>query len=414
VRFLDAVRLALETIRVQKLKSFFTLAGVSIGVMFLIAIVSVVEGMNRYMEHDLVGKLVAVNSFELLNHPSVNLGDVDESQWVEWRKRPRIMEDDVHPVQDVLPPGTLSYVLSQDRLKIQSLYARPKEVDVFAVTGDYFTIKQMGVTEGRVFTTQELESGALVVVIGQDVKSKFFPTVDPIDHQIKMGGIPYTVVGIAETQGSVFGQSLDKFVIAPYRAPVHRLLNRDRGVIDAIVVQAPSPIILADATERVRQVMRTRHKLHPSQKDDFSMSTPESTLSFWTKMKVYLRAGAVLLPTIGLVVGGIVIMNIMLVAVAERTREIGIRKSLGARRSDILIQFLIESSTLSLAGAVVGILFGIGIAELVTKFSFMPVNIVQWSIWLAVAMGAGVGVCAGVYPAMRAARLDPIAALRQE
>jgi putative ABC transport system permease protein len=414
VKFLDAVRLALETIRVQKLKSFFTLAGVSIGVMFLIAIVSVVEGMNHYMEHDLVGKLVAVNSFELLNHPYVNLGDVDDAQWVEWRKRPRIIEEDVHPVQDVLPPGTLSYVLSQDRLKIQSLYARPKEVDVYAVTGDYFTIKQMGVTEGRVFTTQELESGALVVVIGQDVKSKFFPTVDPIDHQIKMGGIPYTVVGVAETQGSVFGQSLDKFVIAPYRAPVHRLLNRDRGVIDAIVVQAPSQIILADATERVRQVMRTRHKLHPSQKDDFSMSTPESTLGFWTKMKVYLRAGALLLPTIGLVVGGIVIMNIMLVAVAERTREIGIRKSLGARRSDILIQFLIESSTLSLAGAVVGILFGIGIAELVTKFSFMPVNIVPWSIWLAVAMGGGVGVCAGVYPAMRAARLDPITALRQE
>jgi putative ABC transport system permease protein len=414
VRFLDAVRLALETIRVQKLKSFFTLLGVSIGVMFLIAIVSVVEGMNRYMEHDLVGKLVAVNSFELRNRPAVNLGDVDDAQWIEWRKRPRIIEDDVHPVQDVLPPGTLSYVMSQDRLKIQSPYARPKEVDVFAVTGDYFTIKQLGVTEGRIFTAQELESGALVVVIGQDVKTKFFATVDPIDHQIKMGGIPYTVVGVAETQGSVFGQSLDKFVIAPYRAPVHRLLNRDRGVIDAIVVQAPSPIMLADAQERVRQVMRTRHKLHPSQKDNFDMSTPESALSFWTKMKVYLRAGAVLLPTIGLVVGGIVIMNIMLVAVAERTREIGIRKSLGARRRDILVQFLIESSTLSMAGAVAGILLGIGIAELITKFSFMPVNIVPWSIWLAVAMGAGVGVVAGVYPATRAARLDPITALRQE
>jgi putative ABC transport system permease protein len=414
VKLLDAVRLALDTIRVQKLKSFFTLLGVSIGVMFLIAIVAVVEGMNRYMEHDLVGKLVAVNSFELRNRPYVNIGDVDDAQWVEWRKRPRIIEDDVHPVQDVLPPGTLSYVVSQDQLKIQSLYARPKQVDVFAVTGDFFTIKQMGVTEGRVFTAQELESGALVVVVGQDVKTRFFPNIDPIDHQIKMGGIPYTVVGVAETQGSVFGQSLDKFVIAPYRAPVHRLLNRDRGVIDAIVVQAPSPIILADATERVRQVMRTRHKLHPSQKDDFSMSTPESTLGFWTKMKVYLRAGALLLPTIGLVVGGIVIMNIMLVAVAERTREIGIRKSLGARRRDILVQFLIESSTLSMAGALAGILFGVTIAELVTKFTFMPVNIVPWSIWLAVAMGAGVGVCAGVYPAMRAARLDPITALRQE
>jgi putative ABC transport system permease protein len=414
VRLLDALRLALDTIRVQKLKSFFTLLGVSIGVMFLIAIVSVVEGMNRYMEHDLVGKLVAVNSFELQNHPYVNIGEVDDEQWVEWRKRPRIIEDDVHPVQDVLPPGTLSYVISEDHLKIESMFARPKEVTVQAVTGDFFTIKQMAVTEGRVFTAQELESGALVVVIGQDVKTRFFPNVDPIDHQIKMGGVPYTVVGVAETQGSIFGQSLDKFVIAPYRAPVHRLLNRDRGVIDAIVVQAPSPIILADATERVRQVMRTRHKLHPSQKDDFSMSTPESTLGFWTKMKVGLRAGAVLLPSIGLVVGGIVIMNIMLVAVAERTREIGIRKSLGARRRDILMQFLIESSTLSMVGALAGILFGIAIAEMVTKVFSMPVNIVPWSIWLAVAMGGGVGVCAGVYPAMRAARLDPIAALRQE
>jgi putative ABC transport system permease protein len=414
VRFLDAVRLALDTIRVQKLKSFFTLLGVAIGVMFLIAIVSVVEGMNRYMEHDLVGKLVAINSFELRNHPSVNLGDVDDATWIEWRKRPRIMEEDIHPVQDALPPGTLSYVLSEDNLRIQSPYARPKEVHVFAVTGDYFTIKQMAVTEGRVFTPQEIESGALVVVIGQDVKTRFFPALDPIDHQIKMGGIPYTVVGVAETQGSVFGQSLDKFVIAPYRAPVHRLLNRDRGVIDAIVVQSPSQIMLADATERVRQVMRTRHKLHPVQQDDFSMETPESTLGFWNKMKVYLRAGAVLLPAIGLVVGGIVIMNIMLVAVAERTREIGIRKSLGARRRDILAQFLIESSTLSMIGAVTGILLGVVIAEGVTKFSFMPVNIVPWSIWLAVIMGAGVGVCAGVYPALRAARLDPIAALRQE
>src|SRR5271170_7939073 len=158
MKFLDAVRLALDTIRVQKLKSFFTLLGVSIGVMFLIAIVSVVEGMNRYMEHDLVGKLVAVNSFALHNHQYVTLGDVDDATWVEWRKRPRIMEDDIHPVQDVLPPGTLSYVISQDRLRIQSLYARPKEVDDDAVTGDYFAMTKMGVTEERVFTEQELES----------------------------------------------------------------------------------------------------------------------------------------------------------------------------------------------------------------------------------------------------------------
>ena len=245
-----------------------------------------------------------------------------------------------------------------------------------------------------------------MVVIGQDVKSKFFPNVDPIDHQINMGGIPYTVVGMPRPRVCLWPEPR-QVRHRPLPAPVHRLLNRDKGVIDGIIVQAPSPIILADATERVRQVMRTRHKLHPAQADDFSMETPESTLGFWNKMKVYLRAGAVLLPAIGLVVGGIVIMNIMLVAVSERTREIGIRKSLGARRGDILIQFLIESSTLSVVGAVIGILLGVAIAEGVTKFSFMPVNIVPWSIWLAIIMGGGVGVCAGVYPAMRASNSTP-------
>jgi len=387
---------------------------VTIGVMFLIAIISVVEGMNRYMEHDFIGKLVAINSFELRHHPYFAAGDVTPAQWNEWNHRPRVKEDDLHPVVDVLPPGTSWYMMSEDNLEIQSQYARPKTAFVDAVTGQYFTIKQMGITEGRPFTDQELETGALVVVVGQDVKKHFFPTVSPIGHWVKMGGIPYTVVGVAEPQGSTFGFSLDKFVIAPYRSPVHRLLNRDRGVVDGIIVQAANQTILTDAMERVRQVMRVRRHLHPGQPDNFSLTTPESSLSFWQKIKVILRLAAVLLPSIGLVVGGIVIMNIMLVAVAERTREIGVRKSLGARRRDIAAQFLIESSTLSLIGAILGIGLGAVLALAVTKFSPLPVNIVPWSIALAVTLGGGVGIVAGVYPATRAARLDPIAALRQE
>jgi putative ABC transport system permease protein len=414
MRFVDAVRLALEQIRVQKLKSFFTITGVTIGVMFLIAIISVVEGMNRYMEHDFVGKLVAINSFELRHHPYFNAGDVTPAQWSEWNHRPRIKEDDLHPVVDALPPGTNWYMISTDNLEIQSQYARPKTSMVEAVTGQYFAIKQLGVTEGRPFTDQELESGALVVVIGQDVKKHFFPTVSPLGHWIKMGGVPYTVVGVAEPQGSTFGFSLDKFVTAPYRSPVHRLLNRDRGVVDGIIVQAVNQTVQTDAMERVRQVMRVRHHLHPGQPDNFSLTTPESSLTFWQKIRVILRLAALLLPSIGLVVGGIVIMNIMLVAVAERTREIGVRKSLGARRRDILAQFLIESSTLSFIGAIIGIALGAGLALAVTKLSPLPVNIVPWSIALAVTLGGGVGIVAGVYPATRAARLDPIAALRQE
>ncbi len=412
--WLEAFRLALQQIRVQKLKSFFTLLGVTIGVMFLIAVVAVVEGMGQYMEHDLIGKLMAVHSFELRSFPDINIGDEDEGTWIEYTHRPRITEEDLHPVVDALPPGTRWYLFSQDRLVVQSSYAAPRRVDVYAVTGDYFNIKSLGVVSGRVFTDQELESGSLVAVIGQDIKSHFFPTVDPMGHTIRMGGIPYTIVGIAEKQGSVFGQSLDRFVIAPYRAPVHRLLNRERGVVDAIVVQAVSDQVMADAQERVRQVMRTRHHLRPAQKDNFSEQTPASALAFWQKIQSYLVFAAIVLPAIGLVVGAIVIMNIMLVAVAERTREIGIRKSLGARRSDILAQFLIEAGTLSTLGAVVGIGLGVLVAFVVRHTTFMPVYIVPWSIGVAVAVGAGVGIISGVYPASRAARLDPITALRQE
>src|SRR5215469_5192676 len=412
--WLEAFRLALQQIRAQKLKSFFTLLGVTIGVMFLIAVIAVVEGMGRYMEHDLVGKLMAVHAFELRTFPDINIGDEDDATWFEYMHRRRITEDDLHPVVNALPPGTRWYMLATSRLAIQSQYASPRRVEINAVTGDYFNIKGLGVVSGRTFTDQELESGSLVVVVGQDIKTHFFPTVDPIGHAIRMGGIPYTIVGIAEKQGSIFGQSLDQFVIAPYRSPVHRLLNPKRGQIDAIVVQAVNDQVMMDAQEQVRQVMRTRRHLHPSQKDDFSEQTPASALAFWQQIQQYLVFAAIVLPAIGLVVGAIVIMNIMLVAVAERTREIGIRKSLGARRSDILAQFLIEAATLSTIGSVVGIGLGLLIAFIVRHATFMPVYIVPWSIGVAVAVGAGVGIISGVYPASRAARLDPIAALRQE
>ena len=208
--------------------------------------------------------------------------------------------------------------------------------------------------------------------------------------------------------------SWDNFVVAPYETPVKRLLNRRKGIIDAIVVQAPSAQMITPLQEVVRQTMRTRHKLRPGQKDDFSITTSESALAFWNKLKGYLVIAGVALPAIGLVVGAIVIMNIMLVAVAERTREIGIRKSLGAKRRDILAQFLVESATLSTVGAVLGIGAGLGIAQLIAAVSPLPADVAPWSIVVGVVLGAGVGIVAGVYPASRASRLDPITALRAE
>ena len=410
----EAVRLALSTIRVQKLKSFFTLLGVTIGVMFLIAVVSIVEGMGTYMEKDLVGKLIGVNTFELRHRPYINIGDVDETEWRSWRTRPRITEEDIGPVTAVLPEGTRWYVESTDRLQLESKYGRPTFATVYAVTGQYFAVKNMAASKGRLLNQVDHLQASQVIVVGQDVADHFFPDLDPIGRQLRIGKVPYTVVGVAEKQGKSFGQSFDQFVVAPYETPVKRLLNRQKGVIDAITVQAPSAQMIQPLQELVRQVMRTRHKLRPAQKDNFALTTSESALAFWNKLKGYLVMAGVVLPAIGLVVGAIVIMNIMLVAVAERTREIGIRKALGAKRRDIMSQFLVESATLSTMGAVLGIAAGLGTAKLIAAVSPLPAAVAPWSIAVAVALGAGVGIIAGVYPASRASRLDPIAALRQE
>jgi len=414
VQLLEALRLALDTLRVQKLKSFFTLLGVCIGVMFLIAVVSIVDGMGRYMEEDLVGKLIGINTFELRHRPNINIGDVDASVWEEYRRRPRILESDVEPVVEALPDGSRWAMYAEDNLRIESAYSRPRNGHVFAVDGDWFEIKKLDVTSGRRFTQQEVLLGDDVVILGPELVKRLFPTLDPIGRPVKIGGLPYQVVGVGESLGSAFGISFDNYVVAPFRAPLHRLLNRQPKVIDAVVVQTKNAAMLREAQERVRAVMRARHKLHPGQKDNFTMQTADSALEFWNKIRRYLVLAGIALPAIGLVVGAIVIMNIMLVAVAERTREIGIRKALGARRRDILAQFLIESATLSTLGAAFGIALGAGIATLVSATTPMPTAVAPWSVAVGVILGAGVGIVAGVYPASRASLLDPIAALRQE
>ncbi len=411
--FIDAVRLALAQIRVQKLKSFFTLLGVTIGVMFLIAVVSIVEGMGNYMEHDFAAKLFGINTFELRRFSDFNPGNISDDMWRERERRPRIRDTDIEPVVSALPAGTLWSASGEANIQMQSPYSKPRTLNAEAVDGDYFKIRNLEVARGRLISPQELALGASVVVIGKEIADKFFPNLDPLGRQLRLGGLPFTVIGVAVPQGSIFGMSLDQFVIGPLHSPLRRLVS-PAGFISAIKIKTADPADLVDAQESVRSVMRARRGLRPSQPDDFSMETSESALSFWQSIKSKLEIAGVILPAIGLIVGAIVIMNIMLVAVAERTREIGIRKALGARRRDILAQFLVESATLSTVGAALGIALGIGISQAIAALSPLPASVAPWSIVAGVVVGAGVGIAAGIYPASRASRLDPILALRQE
>lgn len=412
---LEAVRLALDTIRTQKLKSAFTLMGVCIGVMFLIAVVSIVNGMGKYLKDDLVGKLIAINSFELRHRPNINIGDVDAETWREYQRRKRIRYHEVAPVIEVLPEGTQYAVVSDASVNLTSQYGRgPRSVRVSGVEGAFFDIKKLEVEQGRLFSPQEYLLGSPVVVIGPDVVERLFPGLNPIDREVRIGGLPYTVIGVTESQGSAFGMSFDNVAYVPLKAPARRLLNSEPSIIDAVMIQSPSEAEMKETMERVRQVMRVQHQLRPAQKDDFSMQTSDSALEFWNKLQGYLVLAGVALPAFGLVVGAIVIMNIMLVAVAERTSEIGLRKALGARRRDILAQFLVEASTLGAVGAMGGVALGMLIALLLRTATPLPAVVAGWSVVVGVLVGAGVGVISGVYPASRASRLDPIAALRQE
>jgi putative ABC transport system permease protein len=413
VSFLEAVRLALAQIRVQKLKSFFTLLGVLIGVTFLIAVVSIVEGMNRYMTEEFAGRILGVNTFTLRRFPDMNVGNVSDAEWREWVRRPRVYARDVQVVREALPQGTRSSVENDHFLYATSTFARPRQVLALGVEASYFEIKRYNLTRGRVFAPQEVERGTPVVVIGTDVAEHFFPNLDPIGRDLRIGGLPYQVIGLLEKQGSLFGFSLDRFALAPYTSPISRLTN-PRGDVDALVVQAPNAVVLGDAMEETRGVMRGIRRLQPAQPDNFAMETSEGALQFFAQLRGRMVAFGTALPAIGLIVGAMVIMNIMLVAVAERTREIGIRKALGARRRDILGQFLVEAATLSVLGAAIGVALGVGLAKAVAAATPLPASVAPWSILAALAVGAGVGIGAGLYPASRAARLDPILALRQE
>jgi putative ABC transport system permease protein len=414
----EGIMLALQQIRAQKLKSFFAVLGVIIGVMFLITVVSVVEGMNRYVKEDFAKIVYGLNTVTVRRMPSVQIGDRNEAYWRALNRRPLLTFGDAERIRrDLDVPGTVA-VSSSSGGRIDGPNGTAVEnVWIEGMDVNFFKVRQYDLEKGRVFSAPEDRLGSNVVVLGYETADKLFGPLDPLGRRVKItgrGGIAiFTVIGVLKKQGSLFGQSMDNRSMAPAHSAIAPLVN-PHGSVDEILIRGEGPEAIPALKVSAEASMRTAHHLRPAENNDFEVETADDSLAFWDKISRILYMAFPGLVGIALVVGGMVIMNIMLISVAERTREIGVRKALGARRRDILFQILVEGATLSGAGAALGILIGIVLTILVRALSPLPAALSPFWMTFAAVLGMSVGVVAGIYPANRAAKMDPVVALRYE
>ena len=381
--------------------------------MFLIVVVTVVEGLDRYVREDFTSEVFGVNTVTLRRFQSVSI-NLDQEERRARMRRQRLTYADADAIRERL--AVPARVAVESETGAEGVGDTGRSASGIRVTGaspEVFEIRSLKVERGRVFTPQEANVGAPVVVIGSQTAEVLFESLDPLGRIVRIRGFPYRVIGVLEERGSLFGQSLDNQIIAPARSPIQAVTN-PRGVVDQIVIQTLDPDLLFEAQQEVEGIMRARRGLRPGEPNDFALETAEEAISFWNNISRILFTALPGLVAISLVVGGIVIMNIMLVSVMERTREIGVRKALGARRRDILTQVLIESATLSTVGAMVGVAAGIGAAMLISAVSPLPAAVSPKWVTLGVSLGLIVGIISGVYPASQASKLDPVDALRYE
>jgi len=413
MNFADVIATALGEIRANKIRSFFTLLGIIVSVTFLVAVVAIIQGMNAYVRENLAGALIGQNTFQVRRSP-IQLGLFDDEEFMRIQKRPRITEADAQAVIAAIPDAIAVGMQSGWPTPIADIISGNKtlgDVAVFGVTAPYQVIQDYSFARGRPLSEVDDRERRPVAVIGADVADHLFENVDPIGRDIRIMGARYTIVGEIAKKGRVLGQSFDGFVLLPlssFEALYGRRKTTTVSVKMATADDVAPGMALADGA------MRAAHRLRPGEESDYSIETADALVAFWKSLTRVLFAVIPAIVAIGIVVGGIVIMNIMMMSVSERTHEIGIRKALGARGRDIRRQFLAESIALAFFGGLTGVLVGWGMASLVAFASPLPARITTWSVLVALSLGAGVGVIFGVYPASRAARLDPIAALRAE
>ncbi len=404
----ESVSIAMSSLFHNKLRSFLTLLGIIIGVTTVITVVTIIQGLDRYVKTQLFA--FGSNSFTVSRVPDI-ITNLPQAQ--EMFKRRRIEYDDYLYLKNNLPQALL--VEAQYRRSAQVKFESHLLKDVI-VTGEtysnHLTGRKMELDLGRFLSHVDELYSAQVCVIGEDVRKELFPYKNPLGQWIQIGGQKYRVIGVVRPMGKIMGFSLDAFASIPITTfrKFYPVTRRDI----TINIMAASPPEIADLKERARTVLRSRRHLSFHQEDDFAIEDSQTFIDMYNNLTRSLYLAMIALSSISMLVGGIVIMNIMLVSVTERIREIGLRKAVGARRRDILIQFLIESSSISAVGGVIGILLGFLFAKLISAATSLPAALEPWSVVAALALSSSVGLFFGIFPANRAARLDPVMALRED
>ena len=407
MEFKEAFKVALQSLWANKLRSILTLIGVVIGVSSVIAVITLTNGVNRYVATKVYG--YGADVFTLSKQSPVIF---NYEQWQKFQKRKNIKIEDYYAIRDNCKTCQSTGALLNTTGKVVVSNHSSDNPDIRGWTWNMPAITNSNVVLGRSFVPADEQYAARVTIIGYDIVDKLLPNVDPIGQEVRVDGVPYTVIGVGERQGQTLGISQDNYVAVPLTSFQHTY-----GANDTVTIYVKAGSVgpaLDRSSDEARSILCSRRHDAPGAEDSFELSTNETFVGLWKSISQTFLFVVIGIACISLLVGGIVIMNIMLVSVTERTREIGVRKALGARYQDILLQFLIEAGSMSLVGGIIGILAGAGVAKLVTLAIGFPSDVAIWSVLVAIFVSAGIGIFFGVYPARQAARLDPIVALRSE